>query len=141
MKFITSSPYQTKMLAKAFASALPAGSVILAYGELGSGKTAFAKGIALALHVSDVVNSPTFNIIKFYPGKPLDFYHIDAYRLEGRNDDIGFTDFIGKEENITYIEWPDVLNDYYKNVKHLYKVVIDYIDLNKRQIEIVEVKQ
>ena len=81
--------------------------VILLDGELGSGKTTFTKGIARALGIQDVVNSPTFTIMKKYRSKDRlkTLYHLDLYRLHGAKDDFDLEEFIDGTGMIV-VEWP-----------------------------------
>src|SRR5699024_9340822 len=88
----TGSEVETMKLAAKLASLLKPGDVITLEGDLGAGKTTFTKGIAHGLGVKRVVNSPTFTIIKEYSGE-LPLYHMDVYRLENSDEDIGFTDY------------------------------------------------
>ena len=78
---ITSSADETAGVGAKVGALLRAGDVICLYGNLGAGKTRFAKGVALGLGVKDPVTSPTFTLINEYQGR-LPFYHMDAYRLE-----------------------------------------------------------
>ena len=71
---------------------LQAGDVLALEGDLGAGKTSFTKGIAKGLGIKRTVNSPTFTIIKEYHGK-LPLYHMDVYRLEGSDEDLGFDEY------------------------------------------------
>ncbi len=88
---------------------LKRGDVVLLYGELGSGKTTLVKGIGKALHISKIINSPTFTILKSYEGDcPL--YHIDAYRLAGSTADIGLDEYF-YGDGICCVEWPEYLYD------------------------------
>lgn len=82
--------------------------VICLEGELGSGKTVFTKGFASALGIEDTITSPTFNIIKEYTNGEIPLYHMDVYRLEDNNEDIGFKDYFNKG-GITIIEWADII--------------------------------
>ena len=94
----------TKRLAEILASKVKVGDVICLNGDLGAGKTTFTKFFAAALGIKDVVNSPTFNIIKCYFNKNMNLYHIDAYRLEGIEDDIGLDEYI-YGDGVCVIEW------------------------------------
>ena len=85
IKIESCSEENTISLGIKIASLLFKESLILLTGDLGAGKTTFTKGIAKGLNIKDEVNSPTFNILKCYFNKPLNLYHIDAYRLEGVN--------------------------------------------------------
>ena len=84
------------------------GFLILASGDLGAGKTRLAKGLALELGVKDTVTSPTFNILKCYNSDTYEFYHIDAYRLEGLRQDLGLEEFI-EGDGVCFIEWSEYL--------------------------------
>lgn len=82
--------------------------IITLDGDLGAGKTTWTQFFAKALGVKEVVNSPTFTIMKSYKqenGEPL--YHIDAYRLEGIEQDLGFEDCF--DEGISVIEWAEFI--------------------------------
>ncbi len=84
--------------------------VICLYGELGSGKTVFAKAFGHAMGI-DGVTSSTFNIIKEYNGE-LPLYHMDVYRLEDNNiDNLGIEEYYEKG-GVTIIEWADIIKDY-----------------------------
>ena len=84
--------------------------VICLYGELGSGKTVFAKAFGHAMGI-DGVTSSTFNIIKEYNGE-LPLYHMDVYRLEDSNiDNLGLEEYYEKG-GVTIIEWADLIADY-----------------------------
>ncbi len=99
----------TDRLAKIVSSLVFKGFLILASGDLGAGKTRFAKGLALNLGIKDTVTSPTFNILKCYDGDNYEFYHIDAYRLEGLKQDLGLEEFI-EGDGICFIEWSEYIS-------------------------------
>ena len=84
--------------------------IITLDGDLGAGKTTWTKAFGKALGVKRTINSPTFTILKSYKqedGNPL--HHIDAYRLEGNSQDLGFEDCF--DEGITVIEWSGFIED------------------------------
>ena len=85
---------------------IPSGTVIGLLGDLGAGKTTLVRGVARSLHINEVVQSPTFNIMKLYLKGDRPLIHIDAYRLADINTDIGLDEYIGYETGITMIEWP-----------------------------------
>ena len=97
---------QTLELGEQLARLLPNGITLLLTGDLGAGKTTLVRGIARGLHIKDVVQSPTFNIMKIYLKADKPLIHIDAYRLADINNDIGLDEYIGYETGITVIEWP-----------------------------------
>ncbi len=96
------------LLGKKIASLAKPGDVVLLKGGLGSGKTTLVKGAGKELGVLDPVISPTFNILKCYFKGRLPMYHIDGYRLEGQNLDIGLEEAI-YGDGIAFIEWPEYL--------------------------------
>lgn len=98
-------------LGKRLASLLNRGDVLTLTGDLGAGKTTLTQGLAKGLNVEERVISPTFNIMKCYfkGDKPL--FHIDAYRLEDANKDIGLEEFIGAD-GIAVIEWPMYISEF-----------------------------
>ena len=83
--------------------------VICLYGELGSGKTVFAKAFAHAMGI-DGVTSSTFNIIKEYVGE-LPLYHMDVYRVDNNVENLGIEEYFEKG-GVTIIEWADLIKDY-----------------------------
>ena len=113
-----SSLNDTDKLASIISKLVFRGFLILANGDLGAGKTRFAKGLAKELGVKENVTSPTFNILKCYAGVSFDFYHIDAYRLEGTRQDLGLEEFI-EGDGICFVEWSEFIeyvlpNEYLK---------------------------
>ncbi len=108
----TNQPEETFALGERMAPYLPPGTVVALTGELGAGKTLFAKGIARGLKVQGQVTSPTFTIINEYQGK-LPLFHIDAYRLEEdyEIDELGLDEYLNST-GITLIEWPERIRTY-----------------------------
>ena len=104
-KLVTNSELETIEIAQNIESEKFPNMVICLNGELGSGKTMFVKGIANALGITEVITSPTFNIIKEYDGE-LPLYHLDVYRLDSVNDDIGIEEYFTKG-GIVVIEWAE----------------------------------
>jgi tRNA threonylcarbamoyladenosine biosynthesis protein TsaE len=107
--FVTVSDQETIRLGRRFGRVLSKGDVVGLAGELGSGKTWFAKGLALGLGISSdmVVTSPSFTLVNEYEGE-YPFYHMDLYRLDGLSDvqSIGLEEYLNGE-NIVAIEWAD----------------------------------
>ncbi|MFO7871479.1 MAG: tRNA (adenosine(37)-N6)-threonylcarbamoyltransferase complex ATPase subunit type 1 TsaE [Kiritimatiellia bacterium] len=111
-KIVSDSAEQTMSLASDLTVSLGGnGAVFALYGELGSGKTCFVKGIAAALGISRPVTSPTFTIINEYSGSQM-LYHVDLYRLTGSEEaaSAGFTDCL-QETCITAVEWAERAED------------------------------
>lgn len=109
---ITNSQQETKKLARNFAKNLQAGDVIALYGDLGSGKTTFAQGLASGLGVKKKVMSPTFIFMRSYPiifkKIPLTFHHLDLYRGQDEKDfkSLGLNE-IFTQDAIVVLEWAD----------------------------------
>jgi len=108
-KFFTNSSEETMAFASRLVSVLANGTVIKLTGDLGAGKTTFTRGLAKGLDINEVVQSPTFNIMKLYLKGNRPLIHIDAYRLADIATDIGLDEYIGYETGITVIEWPQYI--------------------------------
>jgi tRNA threonylcarbamoyladenosine biosynthesis protein TsaE len=104
----TAAEEETAAAGERLARTLSAGAVVLLYGQLGAGKTAFVRGLARGLGaVDDEVSSPTFTIIQEYAGTSLTLYHVDLYRLEPKEvDDLGLDDLV-EGGGIVAIEWAE----------------------------------
>ena len=109
-KLTTYSESETIELAQNIESEKFPNMVICLTGDLGSGKTVFAKGFAQALEIQEEVTSPTFNIIKEYTSGEMPLYHMDVYRLEESKQDLGIEEYYTKK-GITIIEWADMIED------------------------------
>ena len=124
---ISNGPQETIEYGRKFAKKLKGGEVIGLNGELGSGKTTFIKGLAKGLKVRETVTSPTFIILKTYPAKidkkKIEFVHLDCYRIKSDDDarSIGIEDYLGRENIITVIEWPEKIRQILlKNIIDIY---------------------
>lgn len=104
---ITSSEEETTAIGERLGSTLRAGDVLLLYGDLGAGKTAFTRGLARGLGAAaDEVTSPTFTLVQEYRGR-LTLFHVDLYRLEEREvDDLGLEELI-LGDGVVAIEWAE----------------------------------
>ena len=104
----TAGEDETIAAGEALARTLAPGAVVLLYGQLGAGKTAFVRGVARGLGAAaDDVSSPTFTIIQEYAGTAATLYHVDLYRLDSPEvDDLGLEELVGGD-GIVAIEWAD----------------------------------
>ena len=130
MEIITDSAKKTMEVAKKYAEGLSAGDVVLLDGEMGAGKTVFAKGVAKALGVKEEITSPTYAYMNDYDGK---LYHYDCYRLSDGEQALalGLTDYFDGE-GVCLIEWGDnIASVLPKRVK---RVRIEIIDRKTRKI-------
>jgi tRNA threonylcarbamoyladenosine biosynthesis protein TsaE len=102
---VSNGPDETAAVARALASVLRGGDVILLDGQLAAGKTTFVKAVASARGSSDIVTSPTFTLANFYSTPTDTILHIDAYRLSGLLEfrDLALDDYF--DSALTFIEW------------------------------------
>ena len=108
MRTITHSEDETAAAGERLGAALRPGDVVLLFGDLGAGKTAFVRGMARALGASaDDVSSPTFTIVQQYTGAGATLYHVDLYRLNPDEvDDLGLDDLVSGD-GVVAIEWAE----------------------------------
>ncbi len=128
-KYVSKNIDDTLTLAENIESEKFPNMVICLDGELGSGKTVFVKGFAKALGIEDNITSPTFNIIKEYPNGELPLYHMDVYRLDEVDNDIGIKDYY-KKGGVTIIEWSEIIKN--KLPKERLEIVFKIVDENTR---------
>jgi tRNA threonylcarbamoyladenosine biosynthesis protein TsaE len=104
----TNDEAQTRALAASIAPALRVGDVVVLAGELGAGKTTFAKGLAAGLGVKEIVTSPTFTIVQQYEGR-IPLAHVDVYRLDRLQElhDLGFDELL--DAAAVLVEWGDAI--------------------------------
>jgi len=131
-KITSNSEEDTIELAQNIESEKFPNMVICLEGDLGSGKTIFAKAFAASMGIEENITSPTFNIIKEYDGE-LKLYHMDVYRLNDKNDNIGITDYF-KKKGICIIEWSDLIEDILP--KKRLNIKFTMVGENKRIIKI-----
>ena len=109
---VSHSSLHTERLGERLATHAQSGDVIALWGELGAGKTVFARGVAIGLGIDEeAVTSPTFIILREHFGGRLPLYHLDLYRLE--QSQLGSTGWEDALESggVTVIEWPDRAGD------------------------------
>lgn len=99
---ISKHEQETKKIATSLALVLQPGDVLALDGELGAGKTVFAKGIAAGLGIEEPVDSPTFTIVKEYEGE-IPFFHLDVYRLES-DEPLGLEEYLDGD-GVCLVEW------------------------------------
>ena len=122
---------ETIELAENFESEKFKNMVICLKGDLGSGKTVFTKGFANALGISDVITSPTFNIVKEYYSGEMPLFHMDVYRIDETDVEIDFNEYFTKK-GVTIIEWSDMIID--ELPKNRLEISFKIIGENKRML-------
>jgi len=103
---LTASAAETEVCGERLARLLRAGDVVWLYGDLGAGKTAFTRGLARGLGVTERVTSPTYAIVNVYSASNSQIAHHDAYRLEGFDDLLG-AGWDEYEDGIRVVEWAE----------------------------------
>ena len=111
-KIVIKNEDETKKFGEKLCEKLTAGSIVALTGDLGTGKTTLTKAIAAGLGVTDVITSPTFNIVKQYDSGRLPLYHFDVYRIGDVDEmyEIGYEEyFFG--DGVCVIEWDDLIEE------------------------------
>lgn len=129
---ISHNELETQNIAYVYAEGLHSGNIVLLYGVLGAGKTAFVKGVAKQKKATEAT-SPTFTIINEYEGSQT-IYHMDLYRIDKASDlfETGFEEYLNSD-GIVLIEWPDIAMPILENYE--YKTVrINKINDCEREI-------
>jgi len=104
---ITNNENETILEGEKLGRVLKPGAVVALYGELGAGKTAFTRGLAIGLGICARISSPTFTIVNEYPGD-VPLYHFDMYRLDNESQlfDIGWDDYLDRG-GVCAVEWSE----------------------------------
>ena len=134
MEYITNSPSETEAVGAALAQVLQPGTVIAYRGDLGAGKTAFTRGLARGLGVTERVTSPTYTIVNEYLGGRMPLFHFDMYRLgsEGELFDIGWDDYL-ERGGICAVEWSE---NVWGAMEDAIVITITRLDEDTRKIDI-----
>lgn len=127
--------------ASEFATRVPNGSIVALHGDLGAGKSVFARGFARGLGIKDSIPSPTFTIVQEYKYNTLSgddrwLFHMDLYRIADSNAALAFgiDEFIFDKNAIKLIEWSDRISDLI--LDSAIDVYINHIDEQSREIKI-----
>ncbi|MBE5752286.1 MAG: tRNA (adenosine(37)-N6)-threonylcarbamoyltransferase complex ATPase subunit type 1 TsaE [Clostridia bacterium] len=129
--FISRSREQTQAFATEYAKTLKGGDIVLLDGDMGAGKTVFAKGVAQGLGVEEEVTSPTYAYMNDYDGR---LFHYDCYRIESieQAERLGLADYFDMG-GICLIEWSQNIAALLP--KACKKITIKKINENEREIE------
>lgn len=106
-QYISRSVEQTKQIAYDLAQTFVGGETLLLEGDLGAGKTHFAKGLAEGLGIADTITSPTFTLQNVYEGGRLTFNHFDFYRVDDPEEVemLGLCEYFSTPDGVAAIEW------------------------------------
>ena len=112
MQITTHSADETQALGQKLASRLAPGDVIAYFGDLGAGKTAFTRGLAQGLGITDPVTSPTYTIVNEYLSGRIPLFHFDMYRLSSSDElfDIGWEDYLSRG-GVCAVDWSENVED------------------------------
>ncbi len=134
---VTNSAKETFEYAYKIGELLMQSTVFLLQGDLGAGKTVFAKGIAAGLDIDPAdVNSPTFTLVNAHNGR-MRFYHLDLYRLEGNPNDaysLGLEEMLTEANAVVLIEWSERLVNF--TIPNAFHVNISDAGKDQRLIKI-----
>lgn len=130
-KFISRSREETLAFASEYAKSLRAGDVVILDGEMGAGKTVFAKGVAKGLGIEEEVTSPTYAYMNDYDGR---LFHYDCYRIESvaQAEQLGLADYLDMG-GICLVEWAQNIAPLLPKVCK--RVCIRKINEEEREIE------
>ena len=132
-KYLSNSVNETEKIAFNIAKSTPIGSVVELIGELGAGKTAFAKGLGIA----DTITSPTFALLNSYVGdNGIKLNHFDLYRLEDIEELflLGFEEILNSKNEISLVEWPQIAESIMP--KHKIVITISKLSSTEREIKV-----
>ena len=136
-QFVTRSAEETFDLAYRIGEAINERAVFLLQGDLGVGKTVFAKGVGAGLDIDPAeVNSPTFTIVNRLEGR-MRMYHLDLYRIEGGADEVyslGLDEMLSEDDVVVVVEWPERLGAF--AIPNAYWVVIDDLGGDERSVSV-----
>ena len=134
MEYITNSPAETEAVGAALAAVLRPGTVLAYRGDLGAGKTAFTRGLARGLGVTEAVTSPTYTIVNEYLGGRIPLFHFDMYRLGSEDElfDIGWEDYL-ERGGVCAVEWSE---NVWGAMEDAVVVTITRLDEDTRKIRI-----
>lgn len=112
MDYVSHSEAETEDLGRRLAAALSPGAVVAYRGDLGMGKTAFTRGLARGLGITERVTSPTFTVVNEYEGGRLPLFHFDMYRLGSSEElfGIGWEDYLARG-GVCAVEWSENVED------------------------------
>lgn len=125
------------LIASDLVPTLKKNEVILVSGPLGVGKTYLAKEIGKALGITQIINSPTFNLVKLYQLNDFSFYHVDCYRLENASSEtknLSLDEFLGKDNNVFFVEWPEFSQNSIRKYSPAIKIEMSFVSPKERKV-------
>ncbi|MBU4486741.1 MAG: tRNA (adenosine(37)-N6)-threonylcarbamoyltransferase complex ATPase subunit type 1 TsaE [Candidatus Delongbacteria bacterium] len=137
--FESYSEKETEKIAHKFSKQLRDKDIVCFFGDVGTGKTVFTRGLCRGLGYKSYVNSPSYIVMNMYQTKDLTIYHFDLYRITSIEEltEIGYYDFVGDEKSVSIIEWAEMLKG--EIPKKRIEILMTALDENSRKIEIKRV--
>lgn len=139
--FITESgsEKETEKIAGLFAGKIRERDIICFFGDVGSGKTVFTRGLCRGLGYDGYVNSPSYILMNLYRMEEISIFHFDLYRLTSGEEliETGFYDMAGRDKSVTIVEWAEILKEEIPAAR--IDIFINVKSRNKRIIEIYRV--
>ena len=133
----TAGPEATERFGAQLAATLAPGDIVLLFGELGAGKTTFARGALRQLGVEGPITSPTFVVGHLHDGTSGPLAHLDLYRLAGMGgEDPGLLDPFFAEGAIVFIEWPEHAEEAFPPERVKHRVRLSHAGGDRRLIEV-----
>ncbi len=125
----------TKKIGKIVGEIVPGGTVLALNGELGAGKTVFARGVAEGLGIMNNISSPSYVIMNLYKGR-LELYHFDFYRLENEEEleELGLEEYFYAENGLALIEWANKFPHFLPSARLEIEIRKDPRDLENSRI-------
>ncbi len=138
-KIISASEKETENFACHLAETLSTGALVTLQGDLGAGKTVFARGFARGLGITEPVSSPTYTIVQEYnlpQGGRL--YHLDLYRISSADAALAFgvDEFFDDENAFKLIEWPERAGELIP--ESAIRITITHLNENEREISVAK---
>lgn len=130
---LSTSPEETRKIARDFIQDITEPLCLCLRGELGSGKTVFVSGIAEGLGINETIRSPSYVLLRSYKGR-MNLYHIDLYRIDNPESILPLEEFFLKDNGITAVEWAEKAEGFLPERR--VTINIEILSKNERNIEI-----
>lgn len=137
MTYETKNVTETEAIGENLGKGVKAGDIIAFSGDLGAGKTAFTRGLARGLGISEDVTSPTFTIVNEYDQGRIPLFHFDLYRLGGEEElfELGFEEYFHRD-GVCVVEWSSIAIDFLEEFPLIFVDLRQGKDPDTREIHI-----
>ncbi len=137
---VSINPESTETFGFQLGQKLNGGDIVALHGDLGSGKTVLARGIARGLGVTEPVASPTYTIVQEYTGRQWALYHIDMYRIDTVEaaEAFGLEYYLSDQSAIVVVEWAERIAPLLAD-ENVIRVYLSHVEQDVRKIEMVTI--